>query len=112
MTRKIKLLIVEDEAAIRTGLVIAFIYHGYEVEAAAGGVATRPQALRTFERALAAQSAANRGEDDRASESKRESIGQARSAAAQSIHSLDSVAPNFKVSFPLQTLPDSRRKIS
>jgi len=37
MTRKPRLLIVEDELAIRTGLVDVFIYHGFEVEAAADG---------------------------------------------------------------------------
>lgn len=35
--RKLRLLIVEDEAAIRTGLVDVFIYHGFEVETAADG---------------------------------------------------------------------------
>jgi two-component system response regulator RegX3 len=37
MQRKPRLLIVEDEAAIRTGLVDVFVYHGYEVEQAADG---------------------------------------------------------------------------
>ena len=37
MHRKIRLLIVEDEPAIRTGLVDVFVYHGYEVEATADG---------------------------------------------------------------------------
>lgn len=37
MTRKIRLLIVEDEPAIRLGLVDVFVFHGYEVEAAADG---------------------------------------------------------------------------
>ena len=37
MTRKPRLLIVEDEPAIRTGLVDVFIYHGFEVEAAVDG---------------------------------------------------------------------------
>ena len=37
MTRKLRLLIVEDEAAIRTGLVDVFVFHGYEVEAVADG---------------------------------------------------------------------------
>ena len=32
-----KLLIVEDEPAIRTGLVDVFVYHGYEVESVADG---------------------------------------------------------------------------
>ena len=34
---KQRLLVVEDEAAIRTGLVDVFLYHGYEVESAADG---------------------------------------------------------------------------
>ena len=37
MTRKLKLLIVEDEDAIRAGLADVFVYHGYEVEAVARG---------------------------------------------------------------------------
>ena len=37
MTRKLRLLIIEDEPAIRLGLVDVFIYHGYEVEAAVDG---------------------------------------------------------------------------
>jgi DNA-binding response OmpR family regulator len=37
MTRKIRLLIVEDEPAIRMGLADVFVYHGYEVEAVADG---------------------------------------------------------------------------
>lgn len=37
MQRKIRLLVVEDEPAIRTGLVDVFVYHGYEVEATADG---------------------------------------------------------------------------
>lgn len=37
MQRKIRILIVEDEEAIRTGLVDVFIYHGYEVECAVDG---------------------------------------------------------------------------
>ena len=35
--RKPRILIVEDEAAIRAGLVDVFVYHGYDVEAAADG---------------------------------------------------------------------------
>ena len=31
MSRKPRLLIVEDEAAIRSGLADVFVYHGYEV---------------------------------------------------------------------------------
>ena len=37
MTRKIKILIVEDEAAIRAGLIDVFVYHGYEVDSADNG---------------------------------------------------------------------------
>ena len=37
MSRKLKLLIVEDETAIREGLVDVFVYHGYEVDAVADG---------------------------------------------------------------------------
>lgn len=39
MTSKSKILIVEDEVAIRTGLVDVLIYHGYAVEEAATGTA-------------------------------------------------------------------------
>ena len=35
--QKARLLIVEDEAAIRSGLVDVFVYHGYEVETAGHG---------------------------------------------------------------------------
>jgi len=37
MAQKMRLLIVEDEEAIRSGLVDVFVYHGYEVETAAHG---------------------------------------------------------------------------
>lgn len=37
MAQKARLLIVEDEAAIRSGLVDVFVYHGYEVETAEQG---------------------------------------------------------------------------
>jgi two-component system response regulator RegX3 len=37
MAQKARLLIVEDEVAIRSGLVDVFVYHGYEVETAAHG---------------------------------------------------------------------------
>ena len=37
MVRKARLLVVEDEASIRSGLVDVFVYHGYEVETAADG---------------------------------------------------------------------------
>jgi DNA-binding response OmpR family regulator len=37
MRQKIKILVVEDEAAIRDGLIDVLVYHGYEVESAADG---------------------------------------------------------------------------
>jgi DNA-binding response OmpR family regulator len=37
MQKKLTLLIVEDEPAIRTGLIDLFVYHGYEVDAAQDG---------------------------------------------------------------------------
>ncbi|MBU6951507.1 response regulator transcription factor [Hahella sp. HN01] len=37
MQRKARILIVEDETAIRTGLVDVFVYHGYEVDFAVDG---------------------------------------------------------------------------
>lgn len=37
MSPKLRLLVIEDEAAIRIGLVDLFVYHGYQVEAAADG---------------------------------------------------------------------------
>lgn len=37
MNRKLRLLIVEDEPAIRAGLVDVFVYHGFEVEFAVDG---------------------------------------------------------------------------
>lgn len=37
MSRKVRLLIVEDEVAIRTGLIDLFVFHGYEVDATADG---------------------------------------------------------------------------
>ncbi len=37
MAQKTRLLIVEDEAAIRCGLVDVFVYHGYEVDTAEQG---------------------------------------------------------------------------
>lgn len=45
MTRKPRLLIVEDEPAIRLGLVDVFVYHGFEVEAVADGERGLAQAL-------------------------------------------------------------------
>jgi DNA-binding response OmpR family regulator len=46
MQRKLRLLIVEDEAAIRTGLIDVFVYHGYDVEAASDGRSGLASALR------------------------------------------------------------------
>ncbi|MCZ6829272.1 MAG: response regulator transcription factor [Gammaproteobacteria bacterium] len=37
MTRKLRILVVEDETAIRNGLVDVFVFHGYEVESTADG---------------------------------------------------------------------------
>ncbi len=37
MKRKLRILIVEDEEAIRTGLMDVFVFHGYEVDYAADG---------------------------------------------------------------------------
>ncbi|MCC7413304.1 MAG: response regulator transcription factor [Gammaproteobacteria bacterium] len=37
MNRKQRILIIEDETAIRTGLMDVFVYHGYEVDSAADG---------------------------------------------------------------------------
>lgn len=37
MTRKARILVIEDEAAIRTGLLDVLVFHGYEVDAAADG---------------------------------------------------------------------------
>jgi len=45
MTRKPRILIVEDEAAIRNGLIDVFVYHGFEVESAAHGEAGLKMAL-------------------------------------------------------------------
>lgn len=45
MTRKIRLLVVEDEAAIRNGLLDVFVYHGYDVEAAEDGTEGLEKAL-------------------------------------------------------------------
>jgi two-component system response regulator RegX3 len=43
--RKIRLLVIEDEAAIRTGLVDVFVFHGYEVDSAGDGNAGLAKAL-------------------------------------------------------------------
>jgi len=37
MNRRIHILVVEDEAAIRTGLIDVLVFHGYEVDSAATG---------------------------------------------------------------------------
>jgi two-component system response regulator RegX3 len=37
MQRKVRILVVEDEAAIRTGLIDVFVFHGYEAEGVADG---------------------------------------------------------------------------
>ena len=38
MQKKLHILVVEDEEAIRTGLVDVFVYHGYEVDSTADGL--------------------------------------------------------------------------
>jgi two-component system response regulator RegX3 len=35
--RKLRVLVIEDEEAIRTGLIDVFVFHGYEVDSAADG---------------------------------------------------------------------------
>ncbi|HZD51884.1 MAG TPA: response regulator, partial [Woeseiaceae bacterium] len=45
MTTKPRLLIVEDEAAIRDGLIDVFVYHGFEVDSCANGAAGLEKAL-------------------------------------------------------------------
>lgn len=45
MNRKLRILIVEDEIAIRSGLIDVFVYHGYDVESAADGEQGLAQAL-------------------------------------------------------------------
>ncbi len=37
MTRKMNILVVEDEEAIRTGLIDVLVFHGYEVDSSATG---------------------------------------------------------------------------
>lgn len=37
MNRQIRILVVEDEEAIRTGLIDVLVFHGYEVDSAAAG---------------------------------------------------------------------------
>ncbi len=43
--QKIKILIVEDEVAIREGLIDVFVYHGYEVESSGHGTEGLAKAL-------------------------------------------------------------------
>lgn len=38
MPRKIRILVIEDEAAIRTGLLDVLVFHGYEVDSASDGI--------------------------------------------------------------------------
>jgi two-component system response regulator RegX3 len=45
MTKKSRILIIEDEAAIRDGLVDVFVYHGFEVESCGNGSAGLEKAL-------------------------------------------------------------------
>ena len=45
MAQKARLLVVEDEDAIRSGLVDVFVYHGYEVDTADNGDDGLRQAL-------------------------------------------------------------------
>jgi len=53
MQRKIRILIVEDEAPIRAGLMDVFVYHGYDVDTAEEGHAGLEKALTgTFDLVL------------------------------------------------------------
>ncbi len=45
MSRKIRILVVEDEAAIRAGLIDVLVYHGYDADTAADGPAGLDKAL-------------------------------------------------------------------
>jgi two-component system response regulator RegX3 len=45
MTRKSRLLIIEDEAAIRDGLIDVFVYHGFDVDSCGNGTAGLEKAL-------------------------------------------------------------------
>ncbi len=45
MSRKLRILIIEDEVAIRTGLIDVFVYHGYEVDFSAHGLEGLNKAL-------------------------------------------------------------------
>ncbi|MEJ2402967.1 MAG: response regulator transcription factor [Candidatus Thiodiazotropha sp.] len=44
-SKKQRILIIEDEVAIRTGLIDVFVYHGYEVESAGEGTEGLHKAL-------------------------------------------------------------------
>jgi len=45
MKQKLRILIVEDEAAIRSGLIDVFVFHGYDVDSAADGRSGLDKAL-------------------------------------------------------------------
>lgn len=45
MSRKLRILIIEDEAAIRTGLIDVFVYHGYDVDFSGHGAEGLTKAL-------------------------------------------------------------------
>jgi two-component system response regulator RegX3 len=45
MQRKLRILIIEDETAIRTGLIDVFVYHGYEVDFSGHGTEGLQKAL-------------------------------------------------------------------
>jgi two-component system response regulator RegX3 len=45
MTRKSRILIIEDEAAIRDGLIDVFVYHGFDVDSCGNGSAGLEKAL-------------------------------------------------------------------
>jgi DNA-binding response OmpR family regulator len=45
MSPKLRILIIEDEAAIRTGLIDVFVYHGYDVDFSGHGVEGLDKAL-------------------------------------------------------------------
>ena len=53
MNRQIRILVVEDEEAIRTGLIDVLVFHGYEADSAATGPAGLEKALTgTFDLVL------------------------------------------------------------
>jgi DNA-binding response OmpR family regulator len=45
MTKRSRLLIIEDEAAIRDGLIDVFVYHGFDVDSCGNGTAGLEKAL-------------------------------------------------------------------